>query len=159
MPNGGGTHGKLDRRHVKKALDKSEGTTTSSGGQGHARGKHSAPTLDSGPSVDAFLRGRLAKSAVGAKASAFLNDRDQERAVSYALGDREAVVTDAVNLKDRKTVVSRVKTPLTDITVRAAEVTADGIECYNAKLRAVTVVYEGKSTFVTAYPSDFFRTT
>ena len=90
--------------------------------------------------------------------SAFLNDRDQERAVAYALQDKDATVTDAVNIEGRKTVTSKVKTPLNDITVRVAEVMGSGDpECYNAKLREVTVVYEGADKFVTAYPSDFYR--
>ena len=43
-----------------------------------------------------------------------------------------------------------------ELTVRVAEVTQPGhAECYNAKLRAVTVVYDDGDTFVTAYPSDF----
>jgi hypothetical protein len=148
--------GKFNRSRAHKALNKSEGKTTKSGGSGHARGRHAAPTTDAGPSIDAYLISRCDRRPVGTRMSAFVNDRDQDRAVAYALGDSKATVRDSANLRGRKTVLSRVGAPLNELTVRVAEVTQPGhAECYNAKLRAVTVVYDDGDTFVTAYPSDF----
>lgn len=152
---------KFNRARASKLLDKSEGKTTQSGQQAHARARHASPTLDEGPSVDAYLRMRCQGRGVGTKMTAFFNDRDQDRAVSFALGDKNARVTDSANLKGRKTVVSKVKSPLTEIKVRVAEVSANGVECSDAKLREITVVYDednkGSYTLVTAYPSDSYN--
>lgn len=149
---------KLNRRHAQKALDRSEGQTTARGGAGHARERHAAPTVDGGLSVDAFLIGRCAKAAAGARMSAFKNARDQDRAVSFALGDGEAVVVDSVDQKGRKIVRSKVKAPLTDISVRIAVANGKGGgECHDAKLREVMVIYDeggpDRYVIVTAYPS------
>ncbi len=141
------------RKRVHKPLEQSEK------GRGHGRERHSAPTLDAGPSIDAYLIARHgARPRVGVKMSAFLNDRDQDRAVAHAWSDTDAHTTQG----RRTTMRSRTTGSLNNLTVRVAEATDGGIECYNAKLREVLVVVDdmgqSRETIVTAYPSDFYQT-
>lgn len=141
------------RRAARKHLDQSEK------GRGHGRERHAAPTLDAGPSIDAYLISRHgARPRTGVKMSAFLNERDQDRAVAYALSDTASHNTNGA----RTTMRSRTRDSLNSITVRVAEATADGVECYDAKLREVLVVVDHmgqpRETIVTAYPSDSYRT-
>lgn len=143
----------MGRRQIGKKLNVSEQ------GRGHARERHQSPTLEAGPSIDAYLISRHgARPRVGAKMTAFLNERDQDRAVSFAWNKTD----DYSKSESRTTIKSRTSGSVSNITVRVAEAMASGVECYNAQLREVTVVVDnigvkGKETFVTAYPSDFFR--
>jgi hypothetical protein len=148
---------KFNRSRAARVLDRSEGQATATGSAGHARDRHAGPVLDAGPSIDAYLIARCAGRTN--RASAFLNQRDQDAAVAHALAASDASVADGVNASSRKTVVAPVSGRLKDLTVRVAEKDAGGaIECYDAKLREVTVVYDGDFQIVTAYPSKFFRT-
>jgi hypothetical protein len=154
-------------RKAGRLLDKSEGSTTATGSAGHARGQHSAESvsLESGPSVDSHLIGELSGAAVGAVKSAFLNDRDQNRAASYALDN--GTETESNRVVGRRTKVAQVKEGLNQISVRVAKVRVKGAapacDCWNAKLRAITLVYDregdsSKMVVVTCYPSGFHPT-
>jgi len=151
---------KFNRSKAHKLLVNSEGEPTNTGTAGHARAKHSAPTLAEGPSVDAYLRRRCTEEhvAVGGRRTAFLNDRDQDRAVAFALSDRNGTVTDNAHVRNRKTIIVDVNSGTLDLNVRVATVgNNNNVEYSTSKLRQITVVYEvdskGKYKVVTAFPS------
>lgn len=133
--------------------------TYSEEARGHARARHSSPTLPAGPSIDAYLKSRFGNNvAEGSKMSAFLSDDDQDRAVAYAFTQVDKHQSDGV----RTTMRVRVDGTLRDITVRVVEKVGGSLEGYAAKLREVLVVVDhlGKSAecIITAYPSDTYRT-
>jgi hypothetical protein len=143
---------KKDIKAAQKKLNYSEES------RGHARARHAHPTLPAGPSIDAYLKGRMpANAANGTKMSAFYKGEDQDRCVEFAYGQ-----VDSHTVAGTRTTM-RVKTggTLNSITVRVVERIDAKDEGYDAKLREVLVVVDdlGKpdEVIITAYPSDSYR--
>src|SRR5690349_10190067 len=116
--------GQVKQKNTRRKLAKDEAE-----GHSHAREKHVAPLLDDAPSVDAYLKERCRRERLP-KASAFLNERDQERAVAFARNDKDATRDDRVKKGSPRIVLrSEVKGELTKITVRVAEkIDKDNVE-------------------------------